>query len=59
MSATSPVVLHAGQMNPKKLAVIYTFSRVAANAFLTGGRKKRPGTAGWIGDLQTGQKAII
>jgi hypothetical protein len=46
MSATSPVVLHAGQMDPKKLAVIYTFSRVAANAFLTGGRKKRPGTAG-------------
>jgi hypothetical protein len=32
-------------MNPKKLAVIYTFSRVAANAFLAGGKNKRPGTA--------------
>jgi hypothetical protein len=46
MSATSPVVLLAGQMDPKKLAAIYTFSRVAANAFLAGGKKKRPGTAG-------------
>jgi len=46
MSATSPAVLHAGQMDPKKLAVIYTFSRAAANAFLAGGRKKRQGTAG-------------
>jgi hypothetical protein len=45
MSATSPAVLHVGQMNPKKLAVIYTFSRVAANAFLAGGKNKRPGTA--------------
>jgi hypothetical protein len=46
MSATSPAVLLVGQMDPKKLAVIYTFSRVAANAFLTDGRKKRKGTPG-------------
>src|SRR5512137_74881 len=45
MCATSPAVLHVGQMDPKKLAVIYTFSRVAANAFLAGGKKKRTGTA--------------
>jgi hypothetical protein len=45
MSATSPAVLHVGQMDPKKLAVIYTFSRVAANAFLAGGKKKRQGAA--------------
>jgi hypothetical protein len=45
MSATSTAVLLAGQMDPKKLAVIYTFSRVAANAFLAGGNKKRQGAA--------------
>jgi hypothetical protein len=39
MSATSPAVLHAGQMDPIKLSVIYTFSRVAANAFLSAGHK--------------------
>jgi hypothetical protein len=39
MSVTSPAGLHVGQMDPKKLAVIYTFFRVAANAFLAGGRK--------------------
>ena len=44
MSSTSPAVLHAGQMDPKKLPLTYTFSGVAANAFLTGGRKKRPGS---------------
>jgi hypothetical protein len=46
MSATSPAVLHVGQMDPKKLAVIYTFSRVAANAFLAGEKKKADGHRG-------------
>jgi hypothetical protein len=39
MSATSPVVLHAGQMDPKKLSVIYTFSREAASGFLSAGHE--------------------
>jgi hypothetical protein len=44
-------------MDPKKLAVIYTFSQVAANAFLPVERKS--GWAPRIGCLKTGQKAII